>query len=57
MVNKKAKPRQRATIACCRPCGRTFEMTGTARQLRQEGALKCPRCKASLSVVMEVERL
>jgi hypothetical protein len=55
MVNKKAKQGQRATIACCRPCGRTFEMRGTAAQLRREGALRCPRCKQPLEVTMEVE--
>jgi hypothetical protein len=55
MAAKPAKPRPRATIACCRPCGRTFEMRGTAAQLRRQGALKCPRCKQPLEVTMEVE--
>jgi phage FluMu protein Com len=55
MATKK-KP-QRETIACCRPCQRTHIMTGTAAQLKREGALKCPRCKQPLEVVMETERL
>jgi hypothetical protein len=55
MATKK-KP-QRETIACCRPCQRTHIMTGTPSQLRREGALKCPRCKQPLEVVMETERL
>jgi hypothetical protein len=57
MVNKKAKSRQRETIACCRPCQRTHIMRGTVAQLKREGALKCPTCKKMLSIVMEVERL
>jgi hypothetical protein len=54
---KKAKPAQRETIACCRACQRTHIMRGTAGQLKREGALRCPRCKQALDVVMEVERL
>ena len=57
MANRKAKSRQRETIACCRPCGRTHIMTGSVAQLKREGALHCPRCKQALDVVMEVERL
>jgi hypothetical protein len=57
MAMKKAKPAQRETIACCRACQRTHIMRGTAAQLRREHALRCPRCKGNLSVVMEVERL
>jgi hypothetical protein len=55
MATKK-KP-QRETIACCRPCQRTYEMRGTAAQLKRERALRCPRCKQALEVVMEVERV
>jgi hypothetical protein len=51
------KPPQRETIVCCRPCGRTHIMTGTAAQLRRERALRCPRCKQPLEVVMEAERV
>jgi hypothetical protein len=57
MPMKKATQGQRETIACCRPCQRTHIMRGTAAQLKREGALRCPRCKQALDVVMEVERL
>jgi predicted SprT family Zn-dependent metalloprotease len=57
MAAKKAKKAQRFTIACCRACQRTFEMTGTARQLRQERALRCPHCQGELTIIMEGERL
>jgi hypothetical protein len=57
MAVKKAKQGQRETIACCRPCGRTHIMRGTAAQLKREGALRCPRCRKPLEVTMEVERL
>jgi predicted SprT family Zn-dependent metalloprotease len=53
---KRPKP-QRETIACCRACQRTHIMRGTAAQLKREGAMRCPRCKGTLAVVMEVERL
>ena len=57
MATKKAKSRQIETIARCRPCGRTHTMTGTAAQLKRERALRCPRCKHALEVVMEIERV
>jgi hypothetical protein len=57
MAAKKAKKAQRFIVACCKPCQRIFEMTGTARQLRHERALKCPTCKQGLSIVMEGERV
>jgi hypothetical protein len=53
---KRPKP-QRETIACCRPCQRTHIMRGTAAQLRRERALRCPRCKQPLEVVIEAERV
>jgi hypothetical protein len=57
MATKKAQKPRRETIACCRPCGRTHILTGTAAQLKRERALRCPRCRQALEVVMEVERL
>jgi uncharacterized paraquat-inducible protein A len=57
MASKQAKKGQRETIASCRQCARTHIMRGTAAQLKREGALRCPRCKQALDVVMEVERL
>jgi hypothetical protein len=57
MATKKAQQPRRATLACCRPCGRTHLMTGSAAQLKREGALKCPRCQQPLEVVREVARL
>jgi hypothetical protein len=57
MATKKGKKAQRFTIACCRPCQRTFEMTGTPAQLRRESSLKCRHCKRALDLVMEGERL
>jgi hypothetical protein len=57
MATKKAQKPQRETIACCRACQRTHIMTGTAAQLKRERALRCPRCKQPLAVVMEVERV
>jgi hypothetical protein len=57
MATKKTQKPPVETVACCRPCQRTHIMTGTAAQLRREGALRCPRCRQALEVVMEVERL
>jgi hypothetical protein len=57
MATKKAQQPQRETIACCRACQRTHIMTGSAAQLRRERALRCPRCKQPLEVVMEAEHL
>ncbi len=57
MATKKTQKPRRETIACCRPCGRTHIMTGTAAQLRRERALRCPRCKRPLEVVIEAERV
>jgi hypothetical protein len=36
MATKKAQKPQRETLACCRPCGRTHLMTGSAAQLKRE---------------------
>jgi hypothetical protein len=57
MATKQTQKSQREVIACCRPCQRTHIMRGSARQLKREGAMKCPRCKRPLELVMEVERL
>jgi hypothetical protein len=57
MARQQKKPPQRETIACCRVCQRTHIMRGSPGQLRQQGALRCPRCKRPLEVTMEVERV
>jgi hypothetical protein len=57
MATKQTQKSQREVIACCRPCQRTHIMRGSARQLKREGAMKCPRCKRPLELVMEVERV
>jgi DNA-directed RNA polymerase subunit RPC12/RpoP len=57
MAIKKRQTRQLETIAACANCRRTHIMRGSAAQLKREGSLRCPRCKGTLAVVMEVERL
>jgi hypothetical protein len=57
MATKKTQKPEVETIACCRVCQRTHIMRGSPGQLRQQGALRCPRCKRALEVTMEVERL